>query len=167
MLVFGTSQSNGEKFSPKGVGCSGTLWCFGPFKNRKPWSRKMKFDCAPFLKIIQECQRASSPGVKTMTRPARNRSFDEFRSQIIRMQTSFHVSYFYSVDAEFAHFKTTHNSTNTHTTCMPCLCLCEIDTQLSFTGVLKRIISLLAATNETSTAVASTAVGAEATFLFG
>lgn len=121
-----------------------------------------------FLKIIQECHRASSQtGVKTMTRPARNRSFDEFRSQIIRMQTSFHVSYFYSVDAEFAHFKTTHNSTNTHTTCMPCLCLCEIDTQLSFTGVLKRIISLLAATNETSTAVASTAVGAEATFLFG
>ena len=37
----------------------------------------------------------------------------------------------------------------------------------TFTGVLKRIISLLAATNETSTAVASTAVGAEATFLFG
>lgn len=54
----------------------------------------------------------------------------------------------------------------THTT-TPRLYTHEIDTQLSFTGVLKRIISLLAATNEISTAVASTAVGAEATFLFG
>lgn len=50
---------------------------------------------------------------------------------------------------------------------MPRLYTQEIDTQLSFTGALKRIISLLAATNEISTAVASTAVGAEATFLFG
>ncbi len=47
------------------------------------------------------------------------------------------------------------------------LWLCETDTQLSFTGALKRIISLLAVTNEISTAVASTAAGAEATFLFG
>lgn len=50
---------------------------------------------------------------------------------------------------------------------MQCLRLCEIDTQLSFTGALKRIISLLAVTNEISTAVPSTAAGAEATFLFG
>lgn len=64
----------------------------------------------------------------------------------------------------------THMSTNppTHThTYMQCLWLCEIDTQLSFTGALKRIISLLAVTNEISTAVPSTAAGAEATFLFG
>lgn len=43
----------------------------------------------------------------------------------------------------------------------------EIDTQLNFTGALKRVISLLAVTNEISTAVPSTAAGAEATFLFG
>lgn len=52
-------------------------------------------------------------------------------------------------------------------TYMQVLQLCEIDTQLSFTGALKRIISLLAVTNEISTAVPSTAAGAEATFLFG
>lgn len=60
----------------------------------------------------------------------------------------------------------THPHTRTQTY-MQCLWLCEIDTQLSFTGALKRIMSLLAVTNEISTAVPSTAAGAEATFLFG
>lgn len=67
-------------------------------------------------------------------------------------------------------FTPTHRPTcpQTHPhTYMQCLRLCEIDTQLSFTGALKRIISLLAVTNEISTAVPSTAAGAEATFLFG
>lgn len=118
-------------------------------------------------KKIQECQRASSQtGVKTTTPPARSRGVDEVGSNNPNTKLfSYRLSQ--PADAKSARRQTTLNSTSTHTTCRPCPCFCEIDTRLSFTGVLKRIISLLAATNETSTAVASTAVGAEATFLFG